>query len=189
MTDEKLYSIISDPGTHLQTPCLSFSILSRPLTLFWNSEITVHVLRVQGGSVSSQEESKESKSTSSGILNSETSEKSAEKCVGEQEEGSQDDAGYFELEWRKDASGQDQVEVSYFGLMPSFIGQRIGPWFLYQVIQTIRKKQPSARIWVHTCSWDHPKAYETYVKGGFKYYKEEIEPIVIPNGYQRPVTN
>lgn len=96
-----------------------------------------------------------------------------------------EDAGYFELEWKADDSGVVQnVEVSYFGLMPAFIGKRIGPWFLNQALKLIRAQSPNARIWVHTCSWDHPKAYDTYVKAGFKWYKEEVEAIEIPSWYE-----
>jgi len=99
------------------------------------------------------------------------------------------DAGYFELEWKVSSAPEslfvENVEVSYFGLMPQFIGQRIGPWFLNQALKLIRQKQPKARIWVHTCSWDHPKAYDTYVKAGFKWYKEEVEPIVIPEWFSK----
>ena len=77
----------------------------------------------------------------------------------------------------------ENVEVSYFGLMPAFVGKRIGPWFLNECLTLIRRTEPQARIWVHTCSWDHPKAYATYVSAGFKYYKEEVEPITVPDGF------
>lgn len=105
-------------------------------------------------------------------------------------EGEKEDAGYFELEWRKDANGDLQVEISYFGLMPKYIGKRLGQWFLWELLKTVRNKVgDGARIWVHTCNWDHPKAYATYVRGGFKYYKEEIEPITVPPGYKHVSQN
>lgn len=97
------------------------------------------------------------------------------------------DAGYFELDWKKNAQNQvENVEILYFGLFPDYMGLRIGPWFLNEALQLIRTREPQARIWVHTCSWDHPKALTTYEKAGFKWYKEEVEPITIPSWYSGP---
>jgi GNAT superfamily N-acetyltransferase len=96
-----------------------------------------------------------------------------------------EDAGYFELDWKPDDSGViKNVELLYFGLVPAFIGKKIGPWFLNQALQLIRSKVPQARIWVHTCSWDHPKAYSTYERAGFKWFKEEVEPVTIPDWFK-----
>jgi len=30
------------------------------------------------------------------------------------------------------------------------------------------------RLWLHTCTEDHPKALPNYLKAGFKIFKEEI---------------
>lgn len=98
-----------------------------------------------------------------------------------------DDAGYFELDWKRDQTNTvKNVEILYFGLIPKYIGQKIGPWFLNQCLKTIREREPQARIWVHTCNWDHEKALATYKKAGFKQYKEEVEPITVPPGYVHP---
>jgi GNAT superfamily N-acetyltransferase len=97
------------------------------------------------------------------------------------------DAGYFELGWAKNEEGViSSVEILYFGLFPGYIGFRLGPWLLHQALKLVRNRQPQARIWVHTCSWDHPKALSTYEKAGFKWYKEEIEPVTIPSWYCGP---
>lgn len=98
------------------------------------------------------------------------------------------EAGYFELEWKVDEKGVvANVEVSYFGLMPQFIGKRIGPWFLDQLLTLVRDTEPQARIWVHTCSWDHPKALQTYMDRGFKLYKDDDEFVEVPSWYSPPV--
>ena len=77
-------------------------------------------------------------------------------------------AGYAELDRR--APGQ--VELAYFGLMPDFIGQGLGGYFLHWAIKRAWVPGPD-RVWVHTCSLDHPRALETYVSAGFHEYKRE----------------
>lgn len=77
-------------------------------------------------------------------------------------------AGYFELERQADAN----VEIVYFGLMPQFIGQGIGGQLLTLAVE--RAWQMSAtRVWLHTCSKDHPHALANYEARGFKLYRRE----------------
>lgn len=141
-------------------------------------EITIHVLRVDTKGPNLPTSSTSSDNTASNQQRTESSTDSTPS------EDSLEDAGYFELEWRTDAAGELHVEVSYFGLMPKFIGLRIGQWYLWELLKTVRNKVgEKARIWVHTCNWDHPKAYQTYIRGGFKWYKDDVEPITIPAGY------
>ncbi|MFL5217644.1 MAG: GNAT family N-acetyltransferase, partial [Microvirga sp.] len=35
--------------------------------------------------------------------------------------------------------------------------------------------RPIARLWVHTCSLDHPRAVAFYLGAGFRPYKRAIE--------------
>jgi hypothetical protein len=35
--------------------------------------------------------------------------------------------------------------------------------------------RPIKRLWVHTCSFDHPSAAQFYVKSGFKPYQLMVE--------------
>ena len=78
-------------------------------------------------------------------------------------------AGYFEL-LRQDES---HVELAYFGLLPQFIGQGVGGQLLTAAIQRAWEMQ-AARVWVHTCSKDHPNALANYTARGFRVYKTEI---------------
>jgi len=75
-------------------------------------------------------------------------------------------AGYFELE----RSLEDGTELSYFGLTPEFIGRGFGAWFLNTAIDTAWLTAPR-RVWVHTCTFDHPRALGLYQKCGFKVYR------------------
>jgi GNAT superfamily N-acetyltransferase len=77
-------------------------------------------------------------------------------------------AGLAELD-RQDSSG---VELVHFGLMSEFIGQGLGKWFLQWTIDKAWNYQPK-RLWLHTCTLDHPVAVPTYKKAGFAQFKEE----------------
>lgn len=77
-------------------------------------------------------------------------------------------AGYAELDARADG----EVELAYFGLMPEFIGRGLGPYLLGFAIHAAWDKGPD-RLWVHTCTLDHPAALGTYRKWGFVPYKTE----------------
>jgi GNAT superfamily N-acetyltransferase len=84
-------------------------------------------------------------------------------------------AGYFELDFRRMPS----AELSYFGLMPDFIGRGLGTWLLGTAIETAWAR-PIERLWVHTNTLDHPRALPNYQRQGFTPYAQEkslIEPI------------
>lgn len=75
-------------------------------------------------------------------------------------------AGYFELQ-RDDEGG---VEIIYFGMMPSFIGRGFGSAMLTQALAEAWQMNPR-RVWVHTCTLDHPAALANYQARGMKIYK------------------
>lgn len=74
-------------------------------------------------------------------------------------------AVYFELE----AQPGGQVELVYFGLLPSFIGRGLGPELLDAAVQRAWKIA-TRRVWVHTCTLDHPRALANYQARGFRIY-------------------
>jgi GNAT superfamily N-acetyltransferase len=74
-------------------------------------------------------------------------------------------AGYFEL----DAAEPHQTELCYFGLAPEFIGRRLGPFLLNAAIEQAWSR-PLERLWVHTCTFDHPRALPLYQRAGFIVY-------------------
>ena len=77
-------------------------------------------------------------------------------------------AGYFELQQQAEGT----VELAYFGLAPNFIGKGFGGYLLSQAIQAAWGWGGTHRIWVHTCSLDHPSALRNYQARGFAIYKE-----------------
>lgn len=90
-------------------------------------------------------------------------------------------AGYFELE-RQDGGN---VELAYFGLLPRFIGQGLGGELLTAAI-TRAWDMGAARVWVHTCTLDHPKALQNYQARGFKIFRVEDRIEELPDGPMEP---
>jgi len=76
-------------------------------------------------------------------------------------------AGYFEL-----LTEHDEVEICYFGLAPKFIGRGFGGPMLSAAIEAAWAARP-ARVWLHTCTLDHPSALANYLARGFAIYKTE----------------
>lgn len=72
-------------------------------------------------------------------------------------------AGYYELVGHPE---DRSVEIGYFGLMPHAIGRGLGRWLLAQAVEEAWGGAPE-RIWLHTCTLDHPAALPNYLKAGF----------------------
>jgi len=77
-------------------------------------------------------------------------------------------AGYFELE----RQSNEQTEIVYFGLLSKFVGQGLGGAMLTGAVERAWRA-PTRRVWVHTCTLDHPQALPNYLARGFRLYKEE----------------
>jgi len=77
-------------------------------------------------------------------------------------------AGYYEL--KPDDHGD--VEIVYFGLLPDFYGRGFGGAMLTSAIEEAWAMNP-ARVWVHTCNFDHPAALANYQARGMKIYRTE----------------
>ncbi|MEC4806798.1 MAG: GNAT family N-acetyltransferase [Jaaginema sp. PMC 1079.18] len=81
-------------------------------------------------------------------------------------------AGYYELQYQPG----DNVEIAYFGLAPEFINQGYGGFLLTQALQNAWNWHSCQRVWVHTCTNDHPQALRNYLKSGFAVYCTEEIP-------------
>jgi GNAT superfamily N-acetyltransferase len=77
-------------------------------------------------------------------------------------------AGYFELH----RSGDAEVEIAYFGLVPSFIGRGFGGALLGRAVQEAWNLGAD-RVWLHTCTLDSPNALPNYRARGFQPYRTE----------------
>lgn len=84
-------------------------------------------------------------------------------------------AGMAELDFRQEGVGQ----LAYFGLLPDFVGRRLGYFFLYH--STINAwAKPVEKLLVNTCTLDHPRALPLYQRMGFVPYAREERYIEMP---------
>ncbi len=77
-------------------------------------------------------------------------------------------AGYAELDRRN----EPDVELAYFGLIPEFIERGLGRYFLDWSIRQAWSYGPE-RVWVNTCTEDHPRVLPLYQRLGFQVYSQE----------------
>lgn len=80
----------------------------------------------------------------------------------------------------------DEVEITYFGLMPDYIGLGLGWYFINATIDIAWASEPR-RIWVHTCDLDHPRAIGNYQKAGFKVFGQGVEKLPDPRAAGLPL--
>ena len=78
-------------------------------------------------------------------------------------------AGWYEL---RRVAEDDSVEIAYFGLSPDAIGRGLGRHLLSCAVRDAWALEP-ARVWLHTCTLDHPHALPNYRNRGFVPYKTE----------------
>ena len=85
------------------------------------------------------------------------------------------EVGMLELDLRDPAA----CELSYLGLVPELTGQRHGRWLMAEALA--RAWRPGvARVWVHTCTLDHPSALGYYRSQGFAPVGRTIETFPDP---------
>ncbi|MEV4429421.1 GNAT family N-acetyltransferase [Streptomyces sp. R-07] len=70
------------------------------------------------------------------------------------------------------------VEITTFGLLPEYIGKGLGGPALTLTIQQAWaseavEAEAVRRVWLHTCSHDHPNALRNYQRRGLKVYRTE----------------
>tara|TARA_B100001013_G_scaffold83377_1_gene45426 strand:- start:1343 stop:1903 length:561 start_codon:yes stop_codon:yes gene_type:complete len=92
-------------------------------------------------------------------------------------------AGYYELDNRSNKS----TEISYFGLMGRAIGKGLGAHMLSDSLQRAFTLGAN-RVWLHTCSLDHPNALTNYEARGMRVYKTVQDTQSIPPGWPYSTT-
>ena len=81
-----------------------------------------------------------------------------------------EEAGLLELDFRGDTG----CELAFFGLAPDQVGGQAGRWLMNEAL-TRAWDEDIARLFVHTCTLDHPKALAFYIRSGFTPYKRSVE--------------
>jgi GNAT superfamily N-acetyltransferase len=86
-----------------------------------------------------------------------------------------EDIALLELDFRKAGA----VEIAFLGVAPEAVGTGVGR-FLMDEAAARAWARPIQRLWVHTCTFDHPRALAFYRRSGFTPYKRAIEIIDDP---------
>ncbi len=80
------------------------------------------------------------------------------------------DEGLLELDFRQ----ADTCELAFFGLTAAARGRGAGRWLMNRAFERVWAR-PVSRLWVHTCTLDHPQALAFYQRSGFVPVSRQIE--------------
>jgi GNAT superfamily N-acetyltransferase len=80
------------------------------------------------------------------------------------------DEGLLELDFREPG----QCELAFFGVTAKLIGSGAGRWLMNRALE-LAWSRPVGRVWVHTCTSDHPSALAFYQRSGFRPFRRQIE--------------
>ncbi len=80
------------------------------------------------------------------------------------------DEGLLELDFRT----PDVCELAFFGLTSALIGTGAGRWLMNRATEAAWVR-PISRLWVHTCTLDHPGALDFYRRAGFVPVHRQVE--------------
>ena len=78
-------------------------------------------------------------------------------------------AGWYEL---RRVAEDDSVEIAYFGIVAAEFGRGFGKHLLSSAVRDAWALGPK-RVWLHTCTLDHPNALPNYLARGFTPYRTE----------------
>lgn len=85
------------------------------------------------------------------------------------------EVGLLELDFRTPAA----CEIAFFGLVPELAGRGHGSWLMAHALASAWRPGVE-RVWVHTCTLDHPRAFGFYRKHGFTPYAQAVETFADP---------
>lgn len=85
------------------------------------------------------------------------------------------EVGMIELDFREAGT----CELSYFALVPELTGQGHGRWLMAQAL-ALAWRPGVGRVWVHTCTLDHPRALGFYIASGFVPFRRTVETFPDP---------
>ncbi|MEX2155677.1 MAG: GNAT family N-acetyltransferase [Gemmatimonadales bacterium] len=85
-------------------------------------------------------------------------------------------AGWYEL---RRVIADDSVEIAYFGIVAAEFGRGFGKHVLSSAVRDAWSLGPR-RVWLHTCTLDHPNALPNYLARGFTPYRTETYDVDSP---------
>jgi GNAT superfamily N-acetyltransferase len=90
------------------------------------------------------------------------------------EDGS--DVGLVELDLRR----AGEVEIVLFGFVPAAVGRGLGRRLMTDLLARAWARRGLRRVWLHTCTLDHPAAPAFYRSFGFRAYRRAVEIVPDP---------
>jgi GNAT superfamily N-acetyltransferase len=85
------------------------------------------------------------------------------------------DLGLIELDYRMPG----ECELAFLGLTAPAIGRRLGDVLVAEAVRRAFSR-PIRRLWLHTCTLDHPGAVPFYMRAGFEPYRRAVEVVTDP---------
>jgi GNAT superfamily N-acetyltransferase len=85
------------------------------------------------------------------------------------------EVGMIELDHRR----AGECELSYFALVPELAGKGHGRWLMANALANAWRPG-TRRVWVHTCTLDHPNALGFYRASGFVAVSRTVETFPDP---------
>ena len=86
-----------------------------------------------------------------------------------------EEVGLLELDFRV----ADECEISFFGVTAKYIGTGAARWLMNEALARAWSR-PVRRVWIHTCTFDHPAALSFYTRTGFQPFARQIEMVDDP---------
>ena len=80
------------------------------------------------------------------------------------------DEGLLELNFRESGT----CELAFLGLTSAVHGRGAGRFLMNRALE-LAWAHPIKRLWVHTCTLDHPAALSFYLRSGFRAYARRVE--------------
>jgi GNAT superfamily N-acetyltransferase len=80
------------------------------------------------------------------------------------------DEGLLELDFRHPR----ECEIGMFGVTAKLVGTGAGRWLMNRALE-IAWSRPVERVWLHTCTFDHPAALAFYQRSGFRAFRRQVE--------------
>ena len=80
------------------------------------------------------------------------------------------DEGLLELDFREPG----QCEIGMLGVTAKLVGTGAGRWLMNRALEIVWSR-PVERVWLHTCTFDHPAALAFYQRSGFHPFRRQVE--------------
>jgi GNAT superfamily N-acetyltransferase len=79
------------------------------------------------------------------------------------------DEGLLELDFRE----AHACEIGMFGVTAVLVGTGAARWLMHRALE-LAWTQNVERVWLHTCTFDHPAALPFYRRAGFRPFRRQV---------------